>query len=261
MYDLPPVRAQTDALWTLLSAHLRREGVEGVPRALSREKPYEALWSKPDLLISQSCGYPLTHVYRETLRPVARFHYAVPGCRGPDYSSAILVSDSSAAGEMGELRGTVCAVNSRNSQSGYNAIRAMVAPIAGGGRFFSDIRVTGSHFASITAVAEGEADVCAVDCVTYALLDRYAPDSIAGVRVLGFTPACPGLPLVARTDLDADQFDRLRAALRAAISDPEGERVRQALFIDGLTETVFDDYLPVLEMEASANRLGYPELR
>ena len=46
---------------------------------------------------------------------------------------------------------------------------------ASGGRFFSRVVTSGSHPASVAAVARGEADVAAIDCVTYALLDRYLP--------------------------------------------------------------------------------------
>ena len=261
MYDLPEVRRETDALWALLAFHMREAGVKDVPGRLNRDDPFEALWLNPDLLVSQSCGLPLMRSYRQTLRPVATPVYRVDGCDGPDYSSAILVSSASTLSAVGELRGKVCAVNSPQSQSGYNAMRSAVAPLAREGRFFSAVRVTGSHRISISAVAAGEADVCAVDCVTYALLARYAPESIAGTRVLGFTPRGPGLPLVVRADLKTDQFERIRSALRQAMADPEGREVRAALFIDGVVETGIDDYRPVLEMEAQANGLGYAELR
>lgn len=261
MYDLPEVRSETDALWALLALHMREAGVHDVPDRLNRDDPYEALWLHPDLLISQSCGLPLMRSYRQSLRPVATPVYRVDGCDGPDYSSAILVSATSNLSVVEELRDKVCAINSPQSQSGYNAMRAAVAPLARKGRFFSGVRVTGSHRTSMSAVAAGEADVCAVDCVTHALLARYAPESIAGTRVLGFTPRCPGLPLVARADLETDQIERIRTALRQAMADPEGREVRSALFIDGVVESGIDDYRPVVDMEARADAFGYAELR
>jgi len=261
MYDLPEVRKETDALWELLASHMRRAEVEGVPDTLNRDEPYDAIWSKPNLLISQTCGLPLMRNFRRVLRPLATPKYRVAGCKGAEYSSAVLVSSKSIIASLDELRGKICAVNSPQSQSGYNALRAMAAPMSQNGRFFSEVKITGSHPLSMAAVAGGEADVCAVDCVTYALLARYRQGSIEGTRILGFTPGCHGLPIVVRADLESNQVDRIRSALQEAMADPAGEEVRGALFIDGITETEIDDYRAVLDMEARADALGYTELR
>jgi ABC-type phosphate/phosphonate transport system substrate-binding protein len=86
----------------------------------------------------------------------------------------------------------VCAYTRRHSHSGYNALRAAVAPLAGGGSFFSRVVESGSHAASIELVATGEADVCAVDCVTHALIAKYRPDALGRSRVLGATEHTPG---------------------------------------------------------------------
>ena len=43
---------------------------------------------------------------------------------------------------------------------------------------------------------EGRADVCAVDCVSYALLGDRAPGELAGTRVLGRSPLAPALPFI-----------------------------------------------------------------
>ena len=99
-----------------------------------------------------------------------------------------------------------------------------------------------------------------MDCVTFALLSRHAPESIEGVRVLEFTESCPGLPLVARKDRPTDQVDRMRAALREAIADPEGRDVREALFIEGMTESDTSDYQPILAMKTRADEIGYSDI-
>ncbi len=261
MYDFDEVRAHTDALWRHLARSMRRAGVEDVPDSLTRAESCSSLWSRSDLLISQTCGYPLMREYRSVLRPVATPRYSAPGCRGSEYCSAILVRAETSHRQIGAFRGTVCAANSPGSQSGYNALRALVAPLANNGRFFSEVRLTGSHLGSIESVAAGEADICAVDCVTHALLDRYRPSALHGTRVLTFTRGCPGLPLVARANLNPDQFRRLRAAVYEALSDAEGESIREALFIDGVDHRELEDYRVVLEMESAAIASGYTEIR
>jgi len=261
MYDLAEVRTATDRLWRLLAAALRDAGVSGVPDALSRDEPYPEFLLRDDLLLSQTCGYPLVHAFKDSLRPVATPCYAVPGCTGAEYSSVVLVRAASDHQAMDSLRGGVCAVNSPASQSGYNALRVMLAPLAGDGHFFSEVVVTGGHPASIEALASGRADVCAVDCVTYALFGRYRSSDLQDTRVLTYTPGCPGLPLVTRADLDDVQLRNIRAAIGEAFSDPAGAEARAALFIEDATALEFEDYAVVLEMEDRAAALGYAEIK
>lgn len=261
MYDMEELRPQTDALWQHFADAMRRAGVDDVPDSLTRLDSLSSLWKRRDLLLSQTCGYPLMRKYSSMLRPVATPRYSAPGCRGSEYCSVIVVRADNESRDVGALRDKVCAANSPMSQSGYNALRSLVAPLAKNGRFFSEVRFTGSHPASIEAVASGKADVCAVDCVSHALLMRYRPSALEGTRVMIFTPCCPGLPLVTRADLHHEQFRRLRTALHDALTDAAGEPIRTALLIDGVDDLEFEDYQVVLEMETAAERCGYAELR
>lgn len=261
MYDFPEIRMETDALWRRLAEAMRSAGIGGVPDKLIHDAPPEEIWRRRDLLFSQACGYPLTHAYRHVLRPVATPRYRAPGCRGAEYSSAVLVPKGSPCSEVKDLRGSVCAVNSPVSQSGYSALRALVAPLSDNGRFFSNVRVSGGHLDSIDMVAGGAADVCAVDCVTHALARRYRPKAVAGLRVLTYTAGCPGLPFVTRAEIDDDLFRRLRAAVHEALADPGLARAREALLIDGLEELELEDYRMVLDLELRAAASGYAEMR
>ncbi|HET8727404.1 MAG TPA: PhnD/SsuA/transferrin family substrate-binding protein, partial [Alphaproteobacteria bacterium] len=162
MYDLPELREATDAWWHGLAAALRREGLQGVPAALTRSPDPATDWTDLDLLLSQACGYPLVHDFADRLQPVATPRYAVPGCEGALYCSRIVVGRASPAERLEDLRGRVCAVNGWDSQSGWNALAAAAASLAPDGRFFAGALVTGSHAASLAAVAEGRAAVAAI---------------------------------------------------------------------------------------------------
>ena len=172
MYDPPELRQEVDAWWRALAAAFRSEGVAGVPDALDRGIAFDALWSAPDLLFAQACGYPLVGEWSDRLQYVATPRHAAPGCDGALYCSWIVVTDDAAAQSIGDLRGATCSINGRVSHSGFNALRALVAPLAKDGRFFGDVRVSGGHSESLAQVARGEADVAAIDCVTFALLSR-----------------------------------------------------------------------------------------
>src|SRR5690606_40417779 len=95
---------------------------------------------------------------------------------GPLHGSLVVVRAEGDISGLGDLRGAVAAVNDRASQSGCAALRAVFAPVAGGGRFFSAVLETGSHLASMAAVGLGRAEVCAVDPVVWALAQRHRPE-------------------------------------------------------------------------------------
>ncbi len=260
MYDLPELRAATDAWWRCLARAFRRAGLAEVPDSLSGDRGTEAVWRDPRLLFSQTCGYPLTHAFKGVLRLVATPAYAAAGCSGPYYSSAIVVREDDPALELGELAGRVCAVNNRASQSGCNALRHAVARYAVQGRFFARVVETGEHLASLAAVAGARADVAAIDAVTFALVTACRPSAVSGLRILGWSEQAPGLPYVTRADVGADRVARLREGLQAAFADPASRPARQVLLLTGAQPLPAAAYDGIDEMEAEAAAGGYPDL-
>lgn len=260
MYDLAPVREWQDAWWAGVAGHLRAAGVPDAPDRLSRELSLDALWGHPRLVIAQTCGYPLTHAYAGRLKVVATPCHAAPGCAGGDYSSAIVVRENADVRALSDMRGGVCAINGPDSWSGRHALRVALARERASRAHIWRVVTTGSHAASIAAVAQGHADLCAVDAVTHALLVRHDPGALAGTRVIGFTPAAPGLPYVTRGDADGVVLDRLRRGLRGAMADPRLADAREALLISGMMERDAGDYGVLPAAIAEAERLGCPAL-
>lgn len=250
MYDLPEARDATDALWAGIARHLRAEGVADVPPALARSADHESAWRDPSLLLSQSCGYPVTHAFADALRIVATPVHEIAGCEDGRYHSLVIVRDDASFAELARLRGTVAAVNDHASQSGKNALFALLAPL-GRGRFFAEVIVSGSHVASIEAVRQGRAAVAAIDCVTHALLARFRPSALAGTRILAKTASAPALPWVTRREASDSDVERLRAGLLAAMTDPELAAVRAELLLGGAIVLSSDAYDVIREMERS----------
>jgi ABC-type phosphate/phosphonate transport system substrate-binding protein len=260
MYDLPELRAATDAWWQGLARAFRRAGLAEVPDGLNRSLGMEAVWRDPGLLFSQTCGYPMTHAFKDVLRPVATPAYAAAGCSGPYYSSAIVVREDDPAQGLGELAGRACAVNNRASQSGYNALRHALARHAVQGRFFARVVETGGHLPSLAAVAGAQADVAAIDAVTLALVTACRPSAVSGLRVLGWSEQAPGLPYVTRADAGDDLVARLREGLQAALDDPALAPAREALLLTGAQPLPARAYDGIDEMEAEASARGYSEI-
>jgi ABC-type phosphate/phosphonate transport system substrate-binding protein len=260
MYPDPPeVAAATRALWACLRDHLRAGGIRDVPERLDDRVAYDAAWCDPRLLLAQTCGYPFVTQLRDRVRLVATPVYEHPGCVGAMNGSFLVVRAGSAA-SVADLRGKVAAINDPLSNSGMNLFRHLVAPLAGGRRFFERVSVSGSHLASLAMVVAGEADVAAIDCVTYGNVARFAPHTLAGSRVLAETTKTPGLPLITRATTSDGELETMRRALNAVANDPATAQSRAALGLGGFVVVPDSAYDIVLEIEREAVSRGYPWL-
>lgn len=260
MYDLPELKWATDALGAQLLINLRRAGFPEVPYSLDREGDYKEQWSHPELLLAQTCGYPFVRLLHGQVRYLATPCFAAPYCAGPRYCSLIVVRRDDPAQGIADLRGRRAAINRPYSQSGYNALRHAVAPLAVGGRFFAEVIESGGHGASLAAVAEGRADVAAIDAVTFALLERNRPAVLQGLRTIGRTASAPGLPYITRGAASDQEVERLRQALSDTFADPTLGEARQALLIAGLEVLDESAYAALDEMEREAAAAGYVEV-
>lgn len=259
MYDHPAVRQATDRLWRGLAKALGEQDVR-VPDILNRQPDYATLWEFPGLIFSQTCGYPYMSRLRGKVQLVATPIYGAMGCEGPHYCSLVTVRADDPAGSLAECRGRTVAYNAVHSQSGYNTLRAAVAPLARDGTFFAAAVESGSHSASLDTVAAGKADLCAVDCVTWGLLVKHDPDRAAGFKVIQQTPSAPGLPYITSASTPPETLEKLRAALTSVCTDRSLAEARSALLLDGAALLSDDDYTRVTEMEQRAIAQGYPAL-
>jgi ABC-type phosphate/phosphonate transport system substrate-binding protein len=260
MYDLPEIRAANDALWAAIASRLRDEGVRDVPDALSRQLGHHEAWRHPDLLLAQSCGYPVLNDYRALLRIIAAPLHDAPGCSGATHCSFLLVAADSPARDIADLRGARFALNSWDSNTGMNLARLAFAPFATDGRFLGEIVETGGHAASLASLAAGETDVAAIDCVSHALLCRHRPALAGATRILARTAQSPALPFVTAMTQPPATIRALRCALAAALADPALAASREALFLTGMAPVDATDYGILLDYRDRAANLGYPLL-
>ncbi len=261
MYDFPALVRTHDSLWSRLKRQFEQAGVAGVPVGLTRNRDHEDIWTDPHLLFGQACEFPLAKYFPQRTRHVATPRYSAPGCHGGTYRSALLVRKHDPATQITDLRGRRCVINELHSNSGMNLLRAAIAPIAGGPKFFESMRVSGSHRQSVQAVAAGEADVCAVDCVTKAHLQRlYPSEGIGSLRVLDWTAATPSLPFITAATVGDATVASIRAALHALTLDPAFDEFRDELFLEGFDLAPVSEYSEALHLEREASRWGYPNL-
>ena len=261
MYDAPAaVTAANDALWTGLRGRLRAAGLADVPDHLVRGGSYADPWLAPHLLLAQTCGFPYVRHLRGRVRLVATPVYGFAGGTGADRRSVVVVVAGAPFTGIEDLRGARAAINDPGSNSGANLFAALVAPLAVNGRFFSSVTVTGGHRESLAAVAAGQADVAAIDSVTFGLLAAHAPEEVAGVRVLCETPGGPGLPLITRGDASDGEVAVLRQALAEVLADPGLAEARQTLGLVGIEVLGDADYDVLARYAAESAARGYREL-
>lgn len=195
MYDWPSQKAANLALWAYLRDGLRAEGF-AAPDALSQDREGFALWQDPTLIFGQTCGYPYYAHLQERVELVATPCYAVEGCQGPRYRSAIVVRADSGRQSLEDCRGASAAATARHSMSGYRFLMQAFADLAKQGPVFDALVWTGGHARSIEALCDGRADVAAIDCVSWHNACRDWPERTAALRIIGWSAFAPGLPLV-----------------------------------------------------------------
>lgn len=193
MYDWPEVRADLDELWLRISVALNEQGVD-TPPGLDRQTDLELGWLRPDLLLSQTCGLPYVRRLIGRVTLVAGVDQGLPDLLPGQYCSRI-VAHKAAEKPLCAFRGARVAINSLESQSGAGSLCHVLLPMAESGRFFTELHLTGSHAGSIRAVAEGRADIAAIDAMTWELARRHLPQA-RELAVIASTPATAGLPMI-----------------------------------------------------------------
>jgi hypothetical protein len=220
MYDRPEIGGAIDVFWGLIRDALRARG-GAAPEALARGGDPWAIWQDPSLVLSQTCGLPFRARLHDKVALVATPDYGLPGCPSGYYNSVIIA-------RPGPLpHRPRLAINDPLSQSGWAALVAWIAAkdIARG-----PVTVTGAHAASARAVADGLADLAAIDAQTWRLLLRHAGADPA--FEIARTPPTPGLPLI--TSLAHAPEDIAKAVAQAcAALDPA---TRAALDLQGIVQ-------------------------
>jgi ABC-type phosphate/phosphonate transport system substrate-binding protein len=258
MYDMDWVQSANDALWTGIAARLRAAGVESVPDRLARDRALTEIWHDPDLLLGQTCGYPLVTALQGVVQVVAAPVYDFPGCEGATHRSFLVVPAASSFRSLEDLRGHRVAINSADSNTGMNLLRRAVAPLAGGKPFFGAVATTGAHLASLDLVAWNGADLAAIDCVSFGLAARHRPELVSSVRIIGETPPSPSLPFVTRGGASPADIAILREALAGALADRSLAEAKQAIGLLGVEPTTVEDYEIVALYEREAAAMGHP---
>ncbi|BCH64847.1 phosphate ABC transporter substrate-binding protein [Agrobacterium vitis] len=166
------------------------------------------LWRHPDLLISDTCWGPMETGLQDHVQVIGQSDYdGITGGTGMFYSSAIIARKAdgketispSQAGEallpVDYFHQKTVAFNERHSLSGYLALKRDLEAVGASLALFGGVVETGSHRACVAAIAEGRADIAAIDCKSWMLAQRYEP-AAQNLHVIGWTARRKGLPFI-----------------------------------------------------------------
>lgn len=253
MYNAPARVRESSEAW--LARILRLLGSE---RSGWHSEDLYGLWLQPRLLLAQTCGYPLVSRLHGKVRLLGRPHYQLADSQDGWHCSLLLVRRDDPRQTLDALYGSRGVVNGFDSNSGMNLLRHSLAPLQRDGRFFAQLQVSGSHRESLRRVAEGQADLAAVDSVTFAYLARFAPQEVAGVHILARSAPSPTLPYIGAASLDEGRAEAIRAAMNEALAElPE---VAAILALTEVLPAKQEDYRVLLDYQNEARALGYPTL-
>ncbi|MDX8459735.1 phosphate/phosphite/phosphonate ABC transporter substrate-binding protein [Mesorhizobium humile] len=192
------------------------------------ELDFHQLWLSPALLFGQTCWGPMELGLTQHVQVISQPSYDVyEGGQGELYSSALVMAadggpsvvapgDGKAVIPLDLIRGKRFTFNNPDSMSGLIGLTRDLEAMGESLDIFASRSESGGHRSSIVAVAEGRADVAAIDCESWALAQRFEP-AAKGVKVVGWTARRKGLPYItARTTPE-----KIITAMREAVASIE----------------------------------------
>ncbi|MEL7115662.1 MAG: PhnD/SsuA/transferrin family substrate-binding protein [Pseudomonadota bacterium] len=231
MYDRPETAAANDRLWDRIKHNYCAAGPDDEtlhpPERLDRETGLWDTWLDQQLFLSQTCGLPYRAKLHGQVTLLGTPVHDVPQTPEGSYYSVLVVRASDDRESLAAYKGACIAVNDGLSQSGW------AAPLAHAALHnieFGSFLLTGGHAASAKAVADGKAEIAALDAVTWTMIQRW-DRCAAHLRVLDRTAPTPALPYITARGVNTDT---IRTALSQAIQDL-APADRETLCLKGLT--------------------------
>jgi ABC-type phosphate/phosphonate transport system substrate-binding protein len=161
----------------------------------------------------------------------------VEGCAPGHYRSVFVVRAEDPRATLAAFDGAPFAYNEALSQSGWAAPQTHAARL---GITLPPVVQSGGHRLSAHAVAEGRADIAALDAVTWTLMQ--GEDAVvSSLRVVGMTDPTPGLPYITALGGPALAIHDALSRAIAALSD----RDRATLRLRGIVQLPEASYLAV----------------
>ena len=172
------------------------------------------LWRHPALIYAQTCFGPMENGLDKHVSVVDDPDYTgIEGAHAATYSSALIMRKSEAGQNVNApldgkavfnvdgMRGRRFAFNEPHSMSGYLALEKDLTMMGYDLGIFPKHIATGAHRQSIQCVADGKADLAAIDARSWALAKTYSTELTDRLAVVGWTSRRAGLPFITAKNL------------------------------------------------------------
>lgn len=209
MYARPELREAHDTFWGLLRDALRSSGITA-PDALDHEIGVWEAWESPELCFSQTCNFPYRAKLHNKVTLIGAADYGLEDAAPGYYYSVFVVRASDAMKTPEDFADARFAFNEELSQSGWAAPQLWAEKQ---GFSFQPHLKSGAHVASARAVADGKADIAALDAMSWRLISKYEWFA-QNLKIIGRTDHTPALSFITRRDQDPAPY---RAAFTEAL--------------------------------------------
>ena len=234
MYPFTQLQAAHEHLWDDVRSRLSFDAP-----ALNWDVEPDVASRRDDLLLGQTCGWPLVKDLATSVRVVGTFDCDVEGAADGTYRSVLVSNADDPLKEILHRPDLRVAANSRDSLSGWISLLAVARAE---GVELDAVEWTGAHAISIEAIRDGRCQLAAIDAVSLAHLGS------RGLSIVGRCPRIPCLPLVTSRSTTDAVVGELRGALAASTGDPAMAETCATLKIRGFLERELADYKGVSDL-------------
>ncbi|MBT3941385.1 MAG: PhnD/SsuA/transferrin family substrate-binding protein [Chloroflexi bacterium] len=248
MYSVTPAVGE---LWQELLANVvRASGGNHEVLDYPPPQPLGPLWARDDKAAVFMCGLPWSLSDRDDDILVAPVPSPEEYGGEPIYWSYLVVPADSKYKSVRDTYGGRLALTTNESQSGYYAALHMLMDSGGKEPLFSElVGPTITVPENVKAVAEGRADLAAIDSYGYDLLSRHVPELVERVRVVGTTEKTP-IPILSSSGSPSPE---LREAFLDAHNDSANSELMQELLLDRFVVPDPETYSPYPARRARVN--------
>lgn len=228
MYPFPHLQPAFEQLWNDVRSRL---AFDAPP--LNWDVDPDVASRRDDLLLGQTCGWPLVNDLAQSVHVVGTFEFDVDGAVDGTYRAVLVSNLDEPLTEILRRADLRVAANSRQSLSGWISLLSVASAE---GVELTAVEWTGAHAASIDAVRGGRCHLAMIDAVSFAHLGG------SDLSIVGHGPRIPCLPLVASRSTTDEVVSELRGALAASVADPAMAATLATLKIRAFLERELVDY-------------------
>jgi ABC-type phosphate/phosphonate transport system substrate-binding protein len=235
MYIRAENQSAHDNFWRLIRTGLTCQKIDA-PIELQSGEGVD-FWQNGDLVLSQTCGMPYRLHLHDKVQLIGTPDYGINGCPKGYYNSVFIVNTIDDRSDIADFANAKLAVNSEISQSGYSAPQSEAKKQ---GFQFENIVLSHGHVTSAKMVATGQADIAAIDAVTWKNIKKY-DDFTRNIKIIAQTPPTPGLPFICALGQNKAGITQAVEAAIETLTDDD----RDSLGITSLISIPAADYLAV----------------